>query len=675
MIIGWGSVSAQPYTSVPSNVGQSWTSYYYLYDGINYMYNYGYYMWYDYLTPNYQEWILTADDMKKAGLCAGPLDAMSLRFIYNNVTLQGRVRIFVRPIPSTQYTLGFHSTNQYSYPSYYLWAATGFGSNVVPGTNSTEVYDNPNFKLPIIARGDSTWLDFEFNKATVVWDGSSSLVFGFLRCNDTYSYQYDVGMLWEATNPPAGLGYFYTYYFPSNGAYYYNNYYTCAQGPYYYNQNYMYQYNYQTYQYKYQEIRPMMRVRISAGVSQSFPDDVDPRRILRAGSNYNGSSAAFPKPSLTFYQQAGKAYTITYKIVGPLPSTSVVYTATLAGNPNVTYVGNANGYTTYPFSQATGIYAGTNGALDLTFANGGSYRVESTFASDCGTQTWRKAFIIAFPNDVATVAIRSPQALPKKNPLNVTMPLSSQIQNVGLNNVTDVDIRAIIRTYPGGQVLYDQEVNWLGNLATGDRASVDVNQIPFIPTAVGQYTAEFCATLNSAIDQQANNDCLPSAGQMHLFQVNYNEEAGAGAIVVPATTGRYFANRPMRPQGEINNNGILDLSDIPVRMEIFQMPGRTRVYNERIIVQSVDATAPNNIAAANFPLFTPQAAGQYEACMTVEYPGDPDNTNDQVCQTFSVDANLAGVYTIGLKNQGKPKNFPTFELAANELFEKGVSGP
>ena len=103
--------------------------------------------------------------------------------------------------------------------------------------------------------------------------------------------------------------------------------------------------------------------------------------------------------------------------------------------------------------------------------------------------------------------------LPKKNPLNVTMPLSCQIQNVGLNNVTDVDVRAIIRTYPGGQVLYDQDVNWTGNMATGDRASVDVNQVPFIPTAVGQYTAQFCATLNSAIDQQASNDCLPSPGQ------------------------------------------------------------------------------------------------------------------------------------------------------------------
>ena len=59
----------------------------------------------------------------------------------------------------------------------------------------------------------------------------------------------------------------------------------------------------------------------------------------------------------------------------------------------------------------------------------------------------------------------------------------------------------------------------------------------------------------------------------------------------------------------ISNNGILDLSDVPVRMEIFQLPARTRVYNERIIVQSVDANAPNNFAAAAFPLFTPQAAG------------------------------------------------------------------
>ena len=189
------------------------------------------------------------------------------------------------------------------------------------------------------------------------------------------------------------------------------------------------------------------------------------------------------------------------------------------------------------------------------------------------------------------------------------------------------------------------------------------------------YSIEFCSELKSAVDQQASNDCLPAAGDSYLFQVNYNEEAGAGAIVVPEVTGRYFANRPMRPQGEIINNGILDLSDIPVRMEIYQLPGRTRVYNEVVIVQSVDANYPNNFAGAIFPLFTPQTAGNYEVCMTVEYPGDSDNTNNRVCQNFTVEANLSGTYTIGLKNSGKPRSYVSFELAANDLLKKGVSGP
>ena len=188
------------------------------------------------------------------------------------------------------------------------------------------------------------------------------------------------------------------------------------------------------------------------------------------------------------------------------------------------------------------------------------------------------------------------------------------------------------------------------------------------------YTIEICATLNDANDQGPENDCIPASNETYEFSINYNEEAGMASIQVPMSNGNYYANRPFQATGTVSNGGILDLSDVPVRLVITNAQGQ-QVYNERVIVESVDAAAPNNFAFVAFPLFTPPAAGTYTACMTVEYPGDPDNTNNEVCTTFDVQANLEGTYTIGQLNAGKARNYLTIQDAADALYQKGVSGP
>ncbi|MBI2794056.1 MAG: hypothetical protein HYX66_05325, partial [Ignavibacteria bacterium] len=672
--------NAQQYTVVPGYTGPG--SYlvgsnYYAYNYPNYYRStqYTYMMFYDYFAPVYTEWIVTAQDMRNAGLCAGPIDAMSLQFIRNPITWNARIRLFVKAIPSTQSTLGYNFANG-GYPDYYFTAVKGMGSNIQAATGGVEVHDDPNFSMAPIPPNDTTWVNFNFNKNTFTWDGTSSIVIGLERCQTTYAYQYAEYMV-TSVRPPNP----YTYYngnfgsYPMNTGYYYAFYSrTCEQGPaYYILPNFLYEYNYQTYQYNNSALRPYLRLRNLSGISQSFPDDVDPRYILRATEVYNGSDATHPLPSLTYYSQIGKSYTITYKITGPNPSLATVYEARQSGNTSITFTGTVNGWTTYSFGEAVGTYAGTAGALDLTNATGGSYRVIASFASDCGTQTWAKQFIIAFPWDVAMAEIRSPKPLPKKNPLNVTLPLSAQIQNVGLNNITDVDVNVVVRKYPSGVQVFDHQVKWTGNMATGQRGVVDLIGKAFIPTAVGTYSAEFCAKLNDNIDQQVANDCLPTSGT-YIFQVNYNAEASAGSIIKPSPSGSYYANRPLQPQGDIFNNGILDLSDVPVLMEIFNAAGQ-KVYSEQVLVQSVDAAAPNNYAGVVFPLFTPDAPGQYTACMTVKYPGDPDKTNDQVCQTFTVNPNLSGTYTIGTLKNGQPRNYSNIELAMSDLFLKGVSGP
>ena len=683
--------AAQDYVPVPGPYGLEGNTdnagypdpigyYYYQYDGNGYRYWYNLYTWYSYYRPMYTEWIVTAQDLKAADICSGPIDGMSLMFLAN---FSGRwndnVRIFM--MHTTRTSFG-QRTNSGAYQWDYMYATRRLGTNnIVAAPGATEVYENPAWTLETFprvypqfpARGPSLyevgrWVDFEFNKSSFVWDGTSNIIIGLLRCPNTNNYDFSYAEM--AHTYVGGPSFAYPPYHSSydfggtsNGRCdyqrYRRNYGMTSYGP-----------NFNPYQGR-AFYRPLIRIRNLSGITQSFPDDVDPRRILRNGEIYDGSDADHPKPALSFYGQAGNTVTLKYRILNP--SGNPVYTATQGGSSTISYTPTMDGLSTLTFDEATGVFAGTNGALDLTDGTGGGYRVDVEFNGDCGQTFWRKQFIVANAWDVTVALIRSPQDVPKKNPVNVTLPLSAQIQNVGLNDIGDVDVRAIVKG-PNGATLYDEEVNWTGNLSTGDRAVVDVNLVPFIPTEVGIYNVEICATLNDATDQGPDNDCLPLAGDVYEVSVNYNEEAGMASVVNPLQNGNYFANRPFQPEGIVENGGILDLSDVPVRLVITNAQGQ-QVYNERVIVESVDAAAPNNFAFVNFPLFTPPAAGAYTACMTVEYPGDPDNTNNEACVTFDVQGNLEGTYTIGTLNSGKARNYDAIELAVNDLYLKGVSGP
>ncbi|WKZ77276.1 MAG: T9SS type A sorting domain-containing protein [Candidatus Kapaibacterium sp.] len=671
---------AQNYVTIPGVTGgQQRTNYFYEYNYPNLtQYIFGNYSYYDYYNRGYDEFIVTAADMKKAGLCAGPLAGLGMQFVHVPQEYQGSMRIFVKSIGST-YLGQFNGSAQGGYPYYYTHCIQKIGGVIQPQTNVVEVMNTSSWSLPVVGEGDTTWVDYEFNGNQFVWDGKSNIAIGLLNCrptNITQNGQYATFMITEVNPPAPGQSYYaYPPWFQAFTYYYYNQT-DCNYLEYSYTWPYLYYYQYNpNYEYGYRWFRPLVRLAIKSGVTQSYPDDIDPRRILRAGDVYKGQDRNHPKPSLTFYEQPSQLFTITYKIVGPLPSTNTVYTATWGGNSSYTFTGTSSGEKQITMTGATGLYANSDGSLNLTNATGGSYRVEATVNSGaCGLQSWYKSFIVAFQNDVAMSQIRSPQPVPKKNPLNVTTPLSCQIQNVGLDDVTEVDLTVVIRTYPGGQKVYEGSTTWEGVLETGARASVDFTGAPFVPTAVGRYSAEYCATLKNAYDLQTGNDCLPLAGQTHIFEVNYNQEGAADAITIPASGKEYYANRPFQPAGQIRNNGILDGSNWPVLMEIFRLPGMQKVYSEQIVLQSVDATAPQNFATAVFPLFTPDQGGSYRACMTLK-TNDPEPANDQVCYTFTVLGNMEGKYTIGLLNGGKSNNYATIDQAVSDLYRRGVSGP
>lgn len=577
--------------------------------------------WY-YTTKN--QWYVRASDLLYYGMSPGQITSLGF-------TIQQNTYVF----PQRDVFIKIKATTQTSF-------APPMTNNMVGGTT---VYQATGWNVPLISySANGTYYTFNF-QTPFMWDGTSNLIFEFCSSRTGYTYNAPYTLISYSSAYPRLLYHWQDTYGICNTA--------TGYGAYYY--------------------RPNMRLGVLSGIEQSFPDEVDPRRILRAGAVYDGSSATNPRPSLSFRQTTGQNITLTYKVVGPYPSNNVIYEARNSGNPSISHSAANTSLYTYEFTEAVGPAAGPSGELDLTNIGGGSYRVEATFSIPGYSQTWSKNFIIAFDNDLALSTIRSPLAMPKKYPRGVNTPVSASIQNVGLNNVTSVLANATIRRKSDQQLVYTDNRVWTGNLATGESATIDFNA--FNTLEVTQWDLQICAELQGAFDQQVSNDCLPRTGETHTFQTLYNQEVGAFSISKPIGTGTYFAQRPFRPAANIVNSGMLDLTDIPVRLEIFKLPARTKVYSELVVFPDVGADPPNNIASFEFPPFTPADGGLYEACMTTEYAGDPIPSNNTICQTFTVGANLSGTYTIGTLKAGQPRNYNTIQDAVDDLYRSGISGP
>lgn len=411
---------------------------------------------------------------------------------------------------------------------------------------------------------------------------------------------------------------------------------------------------------------------------KSFPDDApDASAILRKGLVYDGSVPTQPRPSVTLRTSSvGQSFNVTYKIIGPLPFTTVQYNAAF------TAVSNTVGQQTFNVPSATGPLAGGGGALDATNAIGGEYQLQVSIpavGNTCAT-TWFKNFTIAVNRDVSVRDIRSPNTndAPRnyKYPNTAPIPVVAVYMNSGLDTLKSFKAIAQFFDASGTQV-YRDEVISTEVLPSNTRTTITFNN--FTPQGaghpVGIYTAKFCAEIIDPYpDENAFNDCLPRPGQPTWnFEIQYLEEPGVFAVNVPSATQVMYANRSLRPEAIFFNNGIQDLSNVPVNCTIYKLPGNQVVYNQNGIVPDI-AAGQFNKSAYTFPAFTPVEAGQYNFCFTVNYPGDPVTSNNQLCVVRTIDANLNGTYTIGTTQPG-PRNYTTIDAALNDLYLKGVSGP
>ncbi|MFM7773638.1 MAG: hypothetical protein ACKO9V_02180, partial [Candidatus Kapaibacterium sp.] len=427
--------------------------------------------------------------------------------------------------------------------------------------------------------------------------------------------------------------------------------------------------------------RPVLYVKANlGGIISSFPNDAPSSSYILTTNLYDGTT--FPRPSLTMRVPSGATAQITYRIVGPLPSTNVVYQATTT-DPNVTTIpitSTTNNPFTATFSNATGALAGTGanaGALDARGAVGGSYRLEATFAIPAFgiNATYNKNFVIAYQNDLALVNIVVPRNSPYKYLRGVDIPVAISAQNVGLNNVTSMQLIAEITDLTTNQNVYRDTINYANTsgLATGNSYLAQFKN--FNTLGAGTYCLKFSSTLNNGNDENVSNNVIPTGGVCWNFDVQYATELSADAILNPPSNSQMFVSKPFNVLARFKNNGAIDQSDIPTRMTIEKFVNGT--WN---LVLTVDKTIPDlaftnpNTTTLLYDPWTPTSTGRYRVCVTVNASDDPVTSNNTLCNEFDVVDALSGTYTVGTLNSGGSRNFSTLQAAIDALYIRGVSG-
>ena len=585
------------------------------------------------------QYVIPASELTAAGMPPGQIVALS----FNACQSQGGA------IPAFTIKMANVNFSSFTSTTFYTGATTVFGPQD-------------------IAQPQMGWNKHQF-QTPFLWDGSSNLLVEV--CS-----QYNQGG--SCVDWTTNCGVFATSVSYNATLYYYadGNCNTCSQAS----------------GHGYYAIRPNMRFSVLSGIEQSFPDDVDPRRILRTDYDYDGGTyggVVYPKPSLTFRVPSGQTVQLKYKIVGPLPSTNVVYRALNSANVNDTVitVSGVSGLVTRTFNFSTGPLGGGNGqigngTLQTTLAVGGAYRVEAEYRlpSINYTQVWSKQFVIAYSNDIALAEIIAPRRPPYKYLRGVNIPIAVRVQNIGLNNATN--FRVIAQVKYQGQIVKGPDTivyNQTPGLATGQ--TYTANFSPFNSLTAGTFTFEAWVELLNATDQNTNNNViaalLPAGQTAWTFDVQYDTELETNAILKPTSgSNDVVVNRPYSIVARFRNNGAADQSDVPTTVTVERWNGSSwdLVFQTSKTLPDISATPPNTSDLVYDP-WTPQQTGLHRVCVTISAPGDPVATNNTLCQTFTVGDGLSGTYTIGTANAGSPRNFATIQDAVDALYARGVTGP
>jgi hypothetical protein len=428
----------------------------------------------------------------------------------------------------------------------------------------------------------------------------------------------------------------------------------------------------------------------------NFPGITANSVVLEVGQVFDGSSAAFPKPSVEIdrLNAAGFSQRFSYEIqtvnVAGLNAGTVMYEMRDPAAPSSKVIPVTPGTTriVYPAQAAAGIMAsGPNGTFTTVGAVGGTYKVVIRHellnnGSVISTQNLEYPFNIAVNRDITVSSIESP--LPARRQQYIgSVPVRARFMNVGLKAITRYKAYYEIRNAVTQAIIRSDSVERSTDLggglpATGILTSA-VDEVLFPSSFAPSTPDSFCIVVKArlmetedaqfAIDQQPSNDRLPSTDCGYKFRMWYLNDFEARSLISPST-GALYTGRPIRPIAVIANNG-LNVDEIPVQM--------TARLNGNVIAQStVNVEVPSgsyNIFPAYFEEFIPSTPGQLEICIETFASGDQYAPNNRSCYTFTINDRLNGTYTIGTVPQAGRENFTTIKAAVDALYSRGVSGP
>ncbi|HRP02101.1 MAG TPA: GEVED domain-containing protein, partial [Candidatus Kapabacteria bacterium] len=203
-------------------------------------------------------------------------------------------------------------------------------------------------------------------------------------------------------------------------------------------------------------------------IKETFPSNLEPDDILLADEAYNGTTRDgeyFKRPSVRFGSAQAAGSMMTYKIIGPLPSSNIVYQALYNGSNEIPIgtPGLLDKNFTYYVQTATG--SAVVGNYGFKNANGGEYQVIVGFKKP-GTPDYKivkKNFTVSWEWDISARNITMPLGNKEpryyKYPRGLNMDLRGEIQNTGLRGIAKFDAKYTIYNSKGS-VVTERVIAW-----------------------------------------------------------------------------------------------------------------------------------------------------------------------------------------------------------------------
>ncbi|MCG8493585.1 MAG: hypothetical protein MI743_18350, partial [Sneathiellales bacterium] len=404
--------------------------------------------------------------------------------------------------------------------------------------------------------------------------------------------------------------------------------------------------------------------------------------ILEVNTNYDGSVAERPVPSLTWEAPTAVGTIVSYKIVGPLPSTATVWEAVEPGTTDNTIEITTAGVTNWTPQEAIGSgVVNTNG---FKGTKGGEYRAVITVGGAGCPGDVIRPFTVSWDHDVAASKVVSPKTnvYPRyfKYKEGTFISLLGEVQNVGLNDVEKFTVTAKIRNDKDElldeiEYEYDSSNPEHAILKPGDKYEVDFGN--WRSFDVGVYSMEL--VVDYLKDLEAYNDVVPRPdADKYTFEIAYDIQLQSTDILTPFNGETIKAGRPYNPVGLFTNVGISDVSDIDAKMTVRDAVTDELVYESLIVVPDV-AQGRYNTQKATFAEMRILNEGTYKACIEINHGDDLVLTDNVYCHEFIVEAGMIGEFTLGTLNETDPgftvdRNFETFDELLNALYYDGVTG-